>query len=49
MEDFDWQGKRKVSSRFGDLSRPWNFSLLFFLFAFSPPSFFPLFALFATG
>jgi hypothetical protein len=42
MEDFDWQGKRKVSSRFGDLSRPWNFSLLFFLFAFSPlPPFFP--------
>jgi hypothetical protein len=32
-EGFDWQGKRKVSSRFEDLSRPWNFSLLF-LFSF---------------
>ena len=49
MEDFDWQGKRKVSSRFGDWGfvaslLEFFFSLLFFLFAFSPlslPPFFP--------
>ena len=48
-EGFDWQGKRKVSSRFEDLSRPsWIFSLLFSFRFFSSlsSSLCPSFALF---